>query len=112
DPGAVATLARTSMPTGRIRVPELDVHTVADQLVPVEQENWYARRVTGSLLRQAYVKAAGHCAFQPAETVAALHALEHRIASGHWGDAAEPWRLNAAAGTGRYVPFVAPRLTG
>jgi hypothetical protein len=116
DPGAIATLARTSVPTGRLRVPELDIHTIADQLVPAEQENWYARQVTGAgqrqLLRQSYVQATGHCAFQPAETVAALHALEFRLTTGRWGDATEPDRLNAVAGTGRYVPFVAPRLTG
>jgi hypothetical protein len=116
DPGAVATLARTSVPTGRLRAPELDIHTVADQIVPVQQENWYARQVTGAgqrqLLRQSYVQATGHCAFQPAETVAALHALEFRITTGRWGDVTEPDRLNAVAGTGRYVPFVAPRLTG
>jgi hypothetical protein len=116
DPGAVATLARTSVPAGRLRVPELDIHTVADQLVPVEQENWYARQVTRAgrqnLLRQSYVHATGHCAFQPAETVAALHALEFRLTTGRWGNATEPDRLNASAGTGRYVPFAAPRLTG
>ncbi|SFW85732.1 alpha/beta hydrolase [Amycolatopsis australiensis] len=116
DPGAVATLARTSMPTGRLRVPELDVHTVADQLVPVEQENWYARRVAeagaGPLLRQAFVEGTGHCAFQPAETIAALHALEARVSTGRWGDVAEPERLNAAAGTGRYVRFAVPPLVG
>lgn len=104
------------MPTGRLRVPELDIHTIADQLVPVEQENWYARRVaaagTGHLLRQAFVEGTGHCAFQPAETIAALHALEARVSTGRWSDAAEPERLNAAAGTGRYVRFPVPHLVG
>ncbi|SFK31496.1 alpha/beta hydrolase [Amycolatopsis sacchari] len=116
DPRAVATLARTSVPTGRIRVPELTIHTVADQLVPVEQENWYGRLVTGAgrgqLLRQAYVEGTGHCAFRPAETIAALHALEFRVSTGIWADRAEPERLNAAAGTGRYVRFAVPPLTG
>ncbi|GHF40804.1 hypothetical protein FHX82_004877 [Amycolatopsis bartoniae] len=116
DPPAVATLARTSMPTGRLRVPELDVHTVADQLVPLEQENWYAGLVTaagrGPLLRQAYVRGTGHCAFQPAETIAALHALEFRLDTGTWADRTTPERLNAAAGTGRYERFATPRLTG
>ena len=45
---AVATLARASTPTGRLWVPELDVDTAHDQLVPVEQGNWHARRVAGS----------------------------------------------------------------
>lgn len=120
DLPAVAALARTSMPTGRLRVPELDIHTVADQLVPVGQENWYGRlvRAVGSrnLLRQAYVDTTGHCAFQPSETIAALHALESRIVTGRWGDSAEPSSLNAAAAAlgepGRYVRFTPPALTG
>lgn len=116
DRGAVATLARTSMVTGRLRVPELDVHTIADQLVPVEQENWYGeqvrRRGDGALLRQAYVNATGHCAFQPAETIAGLHAVEHRLDTGRWDGTTSPGALNAAAGTGRYVRFEPPRLTG
>ncbi|WIX98867.1 alpha/beta hydrolase [Amycolatopsis mongoliensis] len=116
DPGAVAALARTSVPTGRLRVPALDVHTVADQLVPVEQENWYARQVAsagaGPLLRQAYVENTGHCAFAPAETIAGLHALETRITTGRWGTATAPEQLNAAAGTGRYTRVTVPRLVG
>jgi hypothetical protein len=115
DPHAVATLARTSMPTGRLRAPELDIHTIADQLVPVGQENWYGRLVqTPNLFRQAYVDATGHCAFQPSETIAALHALEHRIATGRWD--VEPSQLNAAAAAlgqpGRYFRFTPPVLTG
>jgi hypothetical protein len=117
DPQAVRTLARTSVVTGRLRVPTLNIHTTADQLVPVEQEDWYAGQVHraggGALLRQAYVGATGHCAFRPAETIAALHALESRIETGGWGAVAEPERLNEAAGVdGRYVRFDPPALTG
>jgi hypothetical protein len=119
DRRAVATLARTSMVTGRLGVPELDIHTIADQLVPVEQENWYGKQVrrrgSGPLLRQAYVNTTGHCAFQPAETIAALHAVEHRLDTGRWGDTS-PQALNAAAavlgGTGRYLRYDPPRLVG
>lgn len=120
DPQAVRTLARTSMVTGRLRVPTLNIHTTADQLVPVEQVDWYGKKVhragAGALLREAYVGATGHCAFQPSETIAALHALESRIETGRWGDVAEPERLNEAAeglgGGGRYIRFDPPRLTG
>ncbi|MFL6073824.1 MAG: hypothetical protein ACJ73S_10560 [Mycobacteriales bacterium] len=124
DPAAVATLTRTSAPTGHLGVPELAIHTTNDQLVPVEQENWYANRVAGagsaSLLRQAYVQTTGHCAFQPGESVAALHAVERRIATGRWSDRTQPGRLNAAATAlhladstaPRYAHFVAPRLAG
>lgn len=88
DPGAIATLAHTSMVTGHLSVPELDIHTIDDQLVPIQQENWYRQRViragSSPLFRQAFVDATGHCNFQPAGYVAALHALEHRLDTGRW----------------------------
>ncbi|HET6711049.1 alpha/beta hydrolase [Amycolatopsis sp.] len=119
DPRAIATLARTSQATGRLRVPSLAIHTTADHLVPVEQENWYADRVRSAgrepLLRQAYVGAAGHCAFRPSETISALHALESRIETGRWPDL-RPERLNAAAAAlgapGRYLRYSPAPLTG
>lgn len=120
DPQAIATLARTSMVTGRLAVPELDIHTIYDQLVPVEQENWYHGRVTraGSAaeLRQAFVDSTGHCDFQPSGYIAALNALEYRLNTGSWGDVTQPAALNAAAtrtGLGAfdpYVPFRPPPL--
>jgi len=101
DPAAVASLSRTSMVTGRLRVPELAIHTTADHLIPVEHENWYAQQVdragAAGLLRQAYVHASGHCAFSPAETIAALHAVEHRLDTGRWDGVALPQQLNSAA---------------
>jgi hypothetical protein len=124
DPKAVATLARTSTPSGHLAVPELDIHTTNDQLVPVEQENWYGRQVARAgnapLLQQAYIGGTGHCAFQPAETIAALHAVEHRIATGRWDEVTRPATLNAAAASlhlpdssiPRYQSFRAPLLVG
>jgi hypothetical protein len=120
DPGAIATLARTSMVTGHLAVPELDIHTIYDQLVPVEQENWYRQRVapagSSPLFRQAFVDVTGHCNFQPAGYIAALHALEYRLDTGRWGDVTQPGALNAAAsatGLGAfdpYIPFRPPAL--
>lgn len=113
DPRAVATLGRTSMVTGHLAVPELDIHTIYDQLVPVEQENWYLQRVirAGSAgeLRQAFTDTTGHCNFQPSGYIAALHALEHRLNTGSWGDVTQPAALNAAAaktGLGTFDPYV------
>ena len=61
DAPAVRWLGQTSVPPGRLEVPELDLHTISDQLVPVQHENAYARSVSGagasSRLRQAYVRA-------------------------------------------------------
>jgi len=120
DPRAIAILARTSMVTGHLSVPELDIHTIDDQLVPIQQENWYRQRViragSSSLFRQAFVDTTGHCNFQPAGYVAALRALEHRLDTGRWGDVTRPGALNAAAaatGLGSfdpYLPFRPPAL--
>jgi hypothetical protein len=101
------------MVTGRLAMPELDIHTIDDQLVPVEQENWYHQHVTraGSApeLRQAFVDSTGHCNFQPSGYIAALNALEHRLDTGSWGDVTQPAALNAAAartGLGAFDPYV------
>ena len=97
DPAAIASLEQTSVPTGRLAVPELDMHTIHDPLVPVEMENNYAGVVraagSGSLLRQAYVDRFGHCAFSASEIVAGVEAVNHRIATGRWDSVAEPQKL-------------------
>lgn len=73
DVGAERWIERTSDNTGRLEVPELDLHTISDQLVPVQQENYYRHEVRsagrGALLRQAYVERQVHCNFTPAELV-------------------------------------------
>ncbi|MEU5992647.1 hypothetical protein ABZ806_27070 [Spirillospora sp. NPDC047418] len=102
EPGPLAWMTRTSEPTGRLTVPTLTIHTVSDQLVPVEHENEYARAVRAAgrtrLLRQAYVHRVGHCNFTASEYVASLQALEKRVTTGHWpGTSAES--LNRAAAT-------------
>lgn len=101
DPAAARTAERTSSAGQGLAVPLLDIHTTADGLVPVEQENRFADRVRasgdGALLRQAYVERQGHCAFTTAETVAALRAVEHRAATGRWGTSATPAALQKAA---------------
>lgn len=123
DLAARRWLARTSVPTGRLEVPELDLHTVSDQLVPVQQESYYRTLVEragdGDLLRQAFVLAQGHCNFTPADLIAGLHALESRVSTGHWGNVATATRLNEAAaalgsalGGGDFTPFWPNRLTG
>lgn len=100
DLPAVRWLARTSTPTGRLSKPELTLHTIADNLAPVEYQEQYRGQVgragAGPLLRQAYVSRIGHCAFTPAEHVAALLAVQNRIRMGTWRSAA-PEALQASA---------------
>ncbi|MER7643880.1 alpha/beta hydrolase [Streptomyces sp. NPDC126522] len=101
DPAAVAHLKRTSTAGQGLSVPLLDLHTTADQLVPVEQESAFAARVhaagDSTLLRQAYVARQSHCNFTTAEVVAGLHAVEHRLDTHHWDNAATATQLQHSA---------------
>ena len=64
-------------------------------------ENAYAKTVKdagrGNLLRQAYTERAFHCAFTPAEIVAALEALMDRVQTGVWHHGADAKSLQDRA---------------
>lgn len=114
DAKAVAWMSRTSSFTGRLSRPQLNIHTTGDALIPVQAESAYRRAATAGgtagLLRQRYVDTAGHCTFSPGEQIAALHALEDRITSGHWRGS-DPAALNSRAAKAdpaspaRYLPY-------
>jgi pimeloyl-ACP methyl ester carboxylesterase len=91
----------TSVSTGQLQVPELDVHTVSDQLAPVQFEGTYAQRValagSSPLLRQVYVNAIGHCNFTDADMVAAIDAMSNVVTKGHWTIGVTVAGLNYAA---------------
>jgi len=121
DVAAVRWLAQTSVPSGRLQVPELNLHTISDQLVPVQQEGVYARVVSGAgagrLLRQAYVARQGHCNFTPAELVAGVLAIQHRVEHGRWSRVATPRSLQETAtglglGDAAFIPYRPWPLTG
>jgi pimeloyl-ACP methyl ester carboxylesterase len=121
DPDAIASLGETSVPTGKLEVPQLTLHTTADPLVPVQHESVYAdvvrRAGANSLLRQAYVDRWGHCAFTPAEVVASVEALRHRVETGRWDSVAQPQALQASAsalglGDAAFVHYEPPALSG
>jgi hypothetical protein len=121
DRGAIRWLDQTSVPHGRLRGPELDLHTISDQLVPVQHENNYARTVeragSASLLRQAFIQRQQHCNFTPPELVAGVLALQHRVDTGRWDDVARPDRLEASAkslglGDAAFIPYWPPPLSG
>jgi pimeloyl-ACP methyl ester carboxylesterase len=97
DPAAVVSLSRTSTLTGRLDVPTLTMHTLYDQLAPVEYENRYAQQASGPLLRQSFVARRGHCSFAVSELVAAVRAAEHRAVTGRWDNTATTRGLQAAA---------------
>jgi hypothetical protein len=121
DPDAIASLEQTSVPTGKLEVPQLTLHTTADPLVPVPHESVYAdvvrRAGSNSLLRQAYVEHWGHCAFTPAELVASVEALRHRVETGRWDSVAQPQALQASAsalglGNAAFVHYQPAALSG
>lgn len=43
------SLYQSSVPTGRLEVPELDLHTIGDNLVPVRNENYFTNYHPGPL---------------------------------------------------------------
>jgi len=101
-PAAVRYLARNIAFNGRIHIPVLTMHTTGDGLVVPENEQAYDRVVhragRGALLRQTFIDRAGHCAFTPAETVAAVKVLLDRMHTGRWDNRAlRPASLNASA---------------
>jgi len=121
NPAALVSLYRTSVPDGRLEVPELDLHTVGDNLVPVQNENYYRQLVdlagSGGLLRQAYTESFGHCNFSPSELVAGVEAIMHRVTTGQWGDVATAASLEQAAeatnlGPANFTSYYPGELTG
>jgi pimeloyl-ACP methyl ester carboxylesterase len=102
DPGAVDYLNRYISFNGDLGgKPVLTIHTTGDGLVLPEEEQAYRSVVLdakdGQLLREAFVHRAGHCTFTPAETIAALQALETRLDTGKWTNVTDPGALNSAA---------------
>jgi hypothetical protein len=99
DPAAVRWMRHTSVFTGRLTDPQLDIHTTGDGLIPVQAESAYRRAAaaggSGALLSQAYVDGPGHCAFTTGEMLGALHTLQHRLDTGRWDTS--PATLNSRA---------------
>lgn len=98
-PSAVRWMRQTSVHTGWLADPQLNIHTTGDELVQPHSESAYRRAATaagsGALLRQAYVDGPGHCAFTTGEIIGALHTLEHRLDTGRWDSS--PAALNSRA---------------
>ncbi|WP_328408917.1 S9 family peptidase [Streptomyces violaceus] len=113
DPKAVGWMRNTSVLSGRLTDPQLNIHTTGDALIPVQAESAYRRAATAGgsagLLRQAYVDGPGHCTFTTGETLGALDALEDRLDTGRWD--VSPGTLNSRAQQedptteARYIPY-------
>lgn len=100
DREAVKYLERNIIFDGDIHIPVLTLHTKGDGLVVVQNESAYKKVVdeagNGEFLRRTFIDRAGHCAFTPAETIAAVETLLNRLDTGKWHhvDASD---LNSAA---------------
>ncbi|GAB3406142.1 hypothetical protein [Flindersiella endophytica] len=121
DPGAVRWMSETSVLRGRLAVPTLTLHTTDDNLVPVQHESEYADDVRAArsapLLRQAYTRHAGHCAFTTAELVTAVDVVRQRVRTGRWAGTTGPEHLQTRAeslglGPAAFVPFHPSDFTG
>jgi len=102
DPKALSYLEKYIVYNGNIQVPVLTMHTVGDGLVLPQDEQAYASVVRSQgnqpLLRETFVDRAGHCAFTPAETIAAFETLLNRLGTGSWEDSTAETQMNAIAG--------------
>jgi pimeloyl-ACP methyl ester carboxylesterase len=101
DPSAVHYLSQFITFDGDLDLPVLTMHTTGDGLVINQDEQSYAQVAQqngdASMLRQVFVSRAGHCAFTPAETLAAVQTLIHRVNTGRWKDSTDPATMNAEA---------------
>jgi pimeloyl-ACP methyl ester carboxylesterase len=90
EPAAREYLEQNIAYDGDINIPVLTLHTIGDGLVVVENESAYRQVVredgNQALLRRTFVSRAGHCAFTPAETIAAAQSLLFRLDTGKWPD--------------------------
>jgi pimeloyl-ACP methyl ester carboxylesterase len=104
DPEAVHYLENNIIFDGRIHIPVLTLHTKGDGLVVVQNESAYKQVVdevgNGEFLRRTFVSRAGHCAFTPAETIAAVETLLNRLDTGKWHDVDAADLNNAANALG------------
>jgi len=106
DPEAVHYLERNIIFDGKIHIPVLTLHTKGDGLVVVQNESAYKQVVDEAgneeFLRRTFVHRAGHCAFTPAETIAAVQNLINRLDTGRWHDVDATDLNNAAAAQGSF----------
>ncbi|MEV6639079.1 DUF6351 family protein [Amycolatopsis sp. NPDC051371] len=118
EPAAVRYLERGIVFTGDLRIPVLTVNGTGDQISTVAQQQSYdalvRRAGNAALLRQTYVRTAGHCTYTTGEQQAAIDRMLTRLRTGHWPDTS-PRTMNAlsaaADGTpGRYSSYTPPQF--
>jgi pimeloyl-ACP methyl ester carboxylesterase len=80
-------MERYSDYSGELKRPVITIHNKADGLVHVANERVYRDTVFSAgkddMLVQVYVDSVGHCAFEPAQILNVLEAMEYWIATGY-----------------------------
>lgn len=113
DPQAAEYLRDNITYNGEIHIPVLTMHTTGDGLAVVQNESAYRNVMNEEgnerFLRRTFVSRAGHCAFTPAETIAAVQTLLNRLDTGHWGSLDVTGLNNTAEALGpNFNIFAAP----
>ncbi len=102
DGAARGYLAAHAEPTGALTRPVLSIHTAADTIVPVRNQERYRQRVvaagTVALLAQAVVPTTGHCTFVPGTYTGALTNMTAWLATGAAPSPAELLGVTTLAG--------------
>jgi putative CocE/NonD family hydrolase len=116
DPQAVAYMRANYVPAGRLQLPVLTLQTIGDGMTVPATHGSLAAIVSAAgrrqQLAQIYVRGAGHCAFNPAEQLTALHALERRLTTGDWDVSVTSLQRLAGdqSGAVRFTVYRAPAL--
>ncbi len=83
EPQALEEIERFYQTTGRLEVPIVSLHTVADPVVPFWHQPWYRYKVWLAGASRFYsafpIFRYGHCAFQPEEVLAAFALLVLKV---------------------------------
>jgi pimeloyl-ACP methyl ester carboxylesterase len=103
---------------GMLQAPVLTLNAIADPISTVASQQAYQAAVEaagkGAMLRQIYTASAGHCAFSPGETLAAVQVLVQRLKRGEWpaiDAAAMNHRAQAALpGPARFIAYAPARF--
>jgi len=99
---------------GGLTIPVLTLSNIGDNISAVSAQYAFQEMVnragSAALLRQVYVNSAGHCAYSPAETVAAINTLVQRVNTGAWGMSTNPYTMNSKAealdiGPSRFITY-------
>ncbi len=113
DPQALSWIA-PQVWHGGLTIPVLTLNNIGDNISAVSALYAFQETVTragsAAFLRQLYVNSAGHCAFSPAESIAAINTLVERINTGDWNMSTNPYTMNSKAealnlGPSRFINY-------